>query len=523
MTQTKTVTLEVTPGLFRGLASQNMLFHQCIGELVDNSIAVSSEDAQFRVDIIFDRDSKDNNFVDVWVADNTAGMNFSMLKRALQPGAPPATGNRLNEHGFGLKNALATLCQGSGDQWGIWTRPQGGSEVFHVKGPFDKEMNIQQLGEFPQKKFFPRNISTLVKARVPFEFIGTVQGRGRRSADLTKLSGWLIEHLGVHYRGYLNTNEITGDPPLGKIYVGIKNDKALVKPLPVPMGQRQQERINVEIGGKKYTLLYYYGVLDEEQVKNRNHRFYYQGNTVTQGIDIRLGHRVIITHQLRAIWGKAHDPHFNKFVGELLIPDLPPNVLKTKNDKTDFNFNDPEWETIFRRLREVQITPPKDTGRKITESEIREEWKARLKAQAEPDEIVGEEIQTAWETSVSLDLYKKSRDGSLVIYELKRGPAEPLHLYQLKMYWDGLVLRGDKPRRAELIAEKFSDRIKSMAETMNEKLRPPKIGSKEPDKYNFVLKTLVDAGLIDAETGAAKITKRKKPKSKSAKKSGRRR
>lgn len=33
------VTLNVNEGTFRGLSKQNLLFHQCIWELVDNAIA----------------------------------------------------------------------------------------------------------------------------------------------------------------------------------------------------------------------------------------------------------------------------------------------------------------------------------------------------------------------------------------------------------------------------------------------------------------------------------------------------
>ncbi|GAI17190.1 unnamed protein product, partial [marine sediment metagenome] len=47
------VELTATEGLFEGLAKQNMLFHQCIGELVDNAIAANIGNNPFLVDIIF--------------------------------------------------------------------------------------------------------------------------------------------------------------------------------------------------------------------------------------------------------------------------------------------------------------------------------------------------------------------------------------------------------------------------------------------------------------------------------------
>lgn len=185
MTQTKQVNLRVTPGLFRGLASQNMLFHQCIVELVDNSIAAARESEPFRVDIILDRQRKNPDMVNVWIADNTSGMDSDMLEQALQPGESPETGSHLNEHGFGLKNSLATLCHDAGGQWDIWTCPRGTSGISHVQGPFKDPMDIEMnLENFPRKTFLPSTMSTLIRAQVPFNFIKTVRqtvrGKKRR-------------------------------------------------------------------------------------------------------------------------------------------------------------------------------------------------------------------------------------------------------------------------------------------------------------------------------------------------------
>ena len=517
MAKPETVKLRVTQGLFRGLASQNMLFHQCIGELVDNSIAATKKGEAFRVDIILDSRNHSSNLVDVWIADNTAGMNLKILGEALQPGGSPTVENRLNEHGFGLKNSLATLCSDSTDDWDIWTRPQGGSVAFHVSGPFDEVMEIEQCA-FPRKKFLPEKMSTLIRVQVPIGFISTVQGRGQPTRDLTRLRRWLVEHLGVHYRGYLGAdNKLM--KPLGEIYVKIKNDAVKVEPLPVPMGEQKWVPFDVELGGENYELTYRYGARDEDKVLNQGHQFYYRGNMATQGIDIRLGNRVIITRQLDTIWDLARDNHYNQFVGELLIPELKRGILKTKTDKTDFNLNDPEWDKIFRYLRDECPPPPKDVDREITEAEMRDEWKRQLEAHKEHGETVGKEINL-WETGVRLDLYKKSKNGSTVIWELKRGPAKPLDLYQLKMYWDGLALRGDSPRRAILLAEEFSDGITAMARTMNERLRPPenKKTNGANNRYAFELETLASKGLADSNPVGKK---RKKARAKARAKKAR--
>ncbi|MPM35504.1 hypothetical protein SDC9_82097 [bioreactor metagenome] len=81
----KEVKLIAGTGLFRGLAKQNLLFHQCIGELVDNAIAGTINDSKFDINIIFN-DAGEAGVVDLYVADKGKGMELSVLEKALQLG-----------------------------------------------------------------------------------------------------------------------------------------------------------------------------------------------------------------------------------------------------------------------------------------------------------------------------------------------------------------------------------------------------------------------------------------------------
>lgn len=70
-------------GLFRGLANQNMLFHQCVCELVDNSIAQQRDGSKFRVDIIFVKKENSLNY-HLYIVDNSKGMTYTTLREAMQ-------------------------------------------------------------------------------------------------------------------------------------------------------------------------------------------------------------------------------------------------------------------------------------------------------------------------------------------------------------------------------------------------------------------------------------------------------
>ena len=106
-----------------------------------------------------------------------------------------------------------------------------------------------------------------------------------------------------------------------------------------------------------------------------------------------------------------------------------------------------------------------------------------------PDDTVTEE-RSVWPTATKIDVYRKTAEGKVIIYELKVGNGQPLHLYQLKMYWDGLVISNEQPKEAILLVENFNTQLEEMANQMNE-LTPPK----NTKPYNFRVERLKDKGL----------------------------
>ncbi|MBI3734414.1 MAG: ATP-binding protein [Chloroflexi bacterium] len=496
------VALVATEGIFQGLAKQNMLFHSCIAELIDNAIAAQRPDTKFRIDAIFVPGAADATTFDLYLADNCKGMDLKILSKALQLGESATTESRLNEHGFGLKNALATLSGGNGP-WKIWSKMANGTTVVSVEGPFRPEMIIRDDDTFPQDDFLPQDISTLVKVSPKVTFLQTVQGRGAPTEDFVRLRDWLIEHLGVLYRGYLEQNSETLDTSgetldtSGVIVVSINTIRRQVPPVQVPLGDKKIEYIEVTVGGKLWTLEYHYGTLDEVKrdklIRGSKAKYYYQGNQATQGIDIRLGKRTIAARQFETIW-KSEDGkqqlnrhnNFNDFVGELLIPELPRGMLSTINNKTDFNLDDPDWMQIFTRLNDFR---PQRNIREKTELELRKKWIAMLKATNPEDVIVDD--RSIWPTGTRIDIYRRTPENKIIIYELKVGTGTPIHLYQLKMYWDGLVITTkEQPKEAILLVEDFNNDLEEMANMMNQ--CPPPDNTKP---YNFKIERHRDKNL----------------------------
>ncbi len=479
------VKLIANEGIFRGLAKQNMLFHQCVGELVDNAIAACALNKKFRVDIMLQK--VDDDYINLYICDNSNGMTLDILRRALQLGESATQENRLNEHGFGLKNSLATLSGGNGI-WQLWTKDIEQNKVYLVEGPFKQEMTIKEIDALPVVDFLPVDLTSIVSVKVKLSFVRTVQGRGAPASDLITLRDWLVEHLGVLYRGYLEQDTITYDHS-GVIIVSVGNNSVQVPPIPVPLGNMSTVYPEVELGGKSYKLTYRYGSLDEVKrdsvVRGSRARYYYQANIPTQGIDIRLGKRVIATRQFETIWKISRHNDYNDFVGELLIPDnVERGILATINNKTDFNLDDINWEKVFEKIRDIK---PQRGIREASESRLRTKWVEMLKATSTDDTITTDKC--VWPTGTKIDVYRKTNE-KIIIYELKVGMAQPIHLYQLKMYWDGLVILGEQPSEAVLLAEAFSTAIEEMANLMNT-LNPPN----SSEAYNFKIEKHKDKGL----------------------------
>ena len=72
-----------------------------------------------------------------------------------------------------------------------------------------------------------------------------------------------------------------------------------------------------------------------------------------------------------------------------------------------------------------------------------------------------------WPTGTRVDVVDKGENGKCDIYELKTRKAEPKDLYQLRMYWDGLVLEGIQPTRGILLTNGYSDRLQEMVRILN--------------------------------------------------------
>ncbi len=104
---TEVTKVEPVDAIFTELGNNTYDYKDLISELVDNSIAAKRRNVRLKVDIeIFIDD--DNSPVRFIIRDNASGISKERLGVAITPAGVQST-ESLNEHGLGMKQAVASL------------------------------------------------------------------------------------------------------------------------------------------------------------------------------------------------------------------------------------------------------------------------------------------------------------------------------------------------------------------------------------------------------------------------------
>ena len=108
MSNFKTIEVKASDNLFRELGNNTYDFVDLVSEFIDNSIAAKVEDEKLVVKIEIGLSKLNEKQSYFSIKDNAKGIPFEYLGKALSPGATSG-GKTLNEHGLGMKQAIAAL------------------------------------------------------------------------------------------------------------------------------------------------------------------------------------------------------------------------------------------------------------------------------------------------------------------------------------------------------------------------------------------------------------------------------
>jgi hypothetical protein len=509
---------------YQHLSYQNLPFHNACAELIDNAISWSPPPTT--VDVLLEKLS--NTVFQLAVADEGEGISLDSLRNCVFKlgGIRRHLGNvvaRLNEHGWGLKNALCSLTENrpqieNQPPFTILTRDTEAVNrgvVYVVNGPFRRDMDGQiveyEKSEFENFRLTPnrRRTGTVVVARCLLPTVQTVAKGvpGPRPTDVGTVAKYLQEHLGVFYRGLLSYSPSLEAPPLRiNLYWrdrGTEWERTPVTPVEPRYAFQENHRFEIQVDGKTQEISYTCGILDKVAT---NTKIYYKGNLATQGVDIQINGRTVATHWFDEIWAKqvegvetlVRHPEYNDFVGEIRIQTPPEDSerFRTLFNKTSFDERDPWWEALQEKMIR-EFRPPRRPLEQ-RETELRNRLKAILERHAGTRAETNFEV---WESigGIRVDVCEITRDKQLKLHEIKVGTAQPIDVYQVRLYWDGAVADGKSPIEARLIAKEIPESVRELVRQINTQHRDAR-----NRRYNITCCTLEEAQLILPSEGGVR-------------------
>jgi len=482
----KIINMPVASRIWKTLGSNFNNFSQAICEFVDNAVS------NFRgnsanpslVRIIRITVMKKGSLVDVTVEDG--GTGIKNLSNAMTLAGTAGQESPLNEHGYGLKHALA-YAEGKGCAWEISTRTQEDAvqnRYQMVRAPYDFGDGAIS-GEYHDG--WPGTLSktgTIIHFSCPYHVFATLAPDSRKPVTFRELVAILEESLSCTYADILERGE-------AQIHLIWEDDRerhlAEIRPLQpqwVPGTLLTLPEQEVDLGGGQIMVQCRYGFI----LPSKENHLHYLGNMESSGVEIRVNGRLIEHGLLRKIWGRKIHPAQNAFLAQIdLKSDTSEMVPATKNAKNGFREEDIRLQALFKWIR-ANIELPSSTR------ETREQKLFRYLAEAKT--ALPNMTRVSLEEGVfrtiglkeRLDLYTCENE-KITIYEGKVHKTKAIDVYQLRMYWDGCVLDGVPPDMGVLVAGRHPREVQQLIDLVNTQTGP------DGRRYNFQLSTWKSEGI----------------------------
>ena len=181
-------------------------FGQTLCELIDNPISnFRAHGIRGRVEIVLE---EQGDHVDVMVRDN--GTGIENMDTALTIAARSCAESTLNEHGMGLKHALASINAGEDQHWSIQTRTAedvANDRYQRAEGPYDIHMPVSMI---PGSGEVTGGTGTVVRVRCPMhKFLTLKPASKKEEPTFGQMAAYLRETLRYTYANLLRDKAFT--------------------------------------------------------------------------------------------------------------------------------------------------------------------------------------------------------------------------------------------------------------------------------------------------------------------------
>ena len=467
---------------FAGISGNFKDFGQTLCELIDNPISnFRAHKRRGRVEIVLE---EQGDYVDVMVRDN--GTGIENMDAALTIAARSCAESTLNEHGMGLKHALASINAGEDQHWSI--QPRTAEDVANdryqrAEGPYDIHMPVSMI---PGSGEVAGGTGTVVRVRCPMhKFLTLKPASKKEEPTFGQMAAYLRETLRYTYANLLRDKAFTicftavdksGASDGGELAGALEpnwRDGQMTELPPV----------ETDLGGGPVTICCRYGSIR----RSKENAFYYRANMASSGAEIRINGRAIQHGLYNEIWGKALHPSQNRFLAQIdILSDQAEALPDTKAAKNGLREDDEKVAALFSWIRANVPEPFKEEGR--------EQLLVRLLAEKKSAEAGVLRVSTeknlyqCLNLQIKSDLFVSTTEG-VTLFEAKAGGSKAEDLYQLRMYHDGCVADDMEVREAALIAQRHPDTVKALLTELNRQK------DKKGRPYHFALTTWDEEGI----------------------------
>lgn len=471
--------------MWEGLGGDFENIQQIICEFLDNSVSnltgKNSEGLEnHNINVIF-KVENDNN---IMVRIEDTGTGIVDLDNALKIGNKSVQESPLNEHGFGLKHALAAADK-TNNSWKIYTKTiddKKHNEYELIQAPYKTEnwtANIINEIDIPWPGSYTTT-GTIIEFVVNKELLSTLTN-GIPGANINtsyeRMIDYLIEDLSFIYSKVLENTSVKMSVKLYKNHIETKN--VIITPLQpswIANSLKAGEEL-CDLGNGIVKIEYQFG-----SIEAGDNMRYYKKNMSSSGVEIRINGRALAYNLFTDIWHKEKHNCYNHFIGRVnVISEHRESLPETKTAKNAFKTSDKKYEELLRWIsqKHPNIEEIEESNDSFNEVSLFKTLATNMKTYSNPnDTITTEQYVFKEEMKLRIDLYQCSNN-NVTIYEGKKIKTTPKDVYQLRMYWDGLVYEGMKPNKGILIGSVHPDSVKNMIEYVN------KMKDANGNNYNF--------------------------------------
>lgn len=487
--------------LWEGIGGHFDSLGQIINEFIDNAIANFEANSPLTRNVIISiREVTPSGSVNVTIEDS--GTGIKNLDAAFSMGDKSAAESPLNEHGFGIKHALASA-NPLNNNWGIFTRLEencNGGTFIKIAAPYT-------IGDFKgelTKDNWPgllNGTGTFIQFECGREMFNTIASGIRGGVrNFITICDILCEDIGFIYAGLIKENKVSITLriiPFGEA-VMTRSVGALEPDWGNFVDSPGKGSILYDLGNGNVTIEYAFGFMNEKAERrpfdNNTSRKYYKKNMSSSGVEIRVNGRVLEYNLFKEIWGIEKHNSYNSFLVTIDLKSVSKERLPlTRTSKNGFRKGDEKLEGLYAWILSKMNEPQKDSSLSTDEREKFDDLARRRKtvlSSVDAGVVIKTEMPVFTTTGNRKDLQRidmyESVNGRITIYEGKVDSTTSKDVYQLRMYWDGLVYDGLNPNQAVLVSGEHPSSVEKLINIVNT------MKDASGNNYSFVAKRWSD-------------------------------